>query len=175
VLCPLPEPERDFRGRVQQAMREQRDRALEKLRRKYAPKQAALAEKLRRAEQSLEKESQQASGQRLQTAISFGATVMGAILGRKVTAGTVGRATTAVRGVGRSKKEVQDVERARETIAAVKENQRRLEEEFDAETASIASPAEALTEALEPVVVPLKKTNVRVKVVAPVWAKEDGG
>lgn len=172
VVSTPDESERDFRSRVQQAMREQRDRDLEKLRRKYAPKQAALAEKRRRAEHALEKESEQASGQRLQTAISFGATVMGALLGRKLTAGTVGRATTAARGIGRSMKEVKDVERARESIAAVEEARRRLEEAFEAESATIVSPAEALTEVLEPVVVSLKKSNVRVKVAALVWVSE---
>ena len=61
---------------------------------------------------------------------------------------------------------------AEPTTAAVEENQRRLEEQFDAETASIVSPAEALTEVLEPVAVSLKKTNVRVKAVALVWVRE---
>ena len=38
--------------------------------RKYAPRQAALEEKLRRAQQTVERESQQATGQKLQTMIS---------------------------------------------------------------------------------------------------------
>src|SRR5581483_10615368 len=64
------ESERDFRARLHQSSREGRDRALETLRRKYAPRQAALEEKLRRARQAVERESEQATGQGLQTAIS---------------------------------------------------------------------------------------------------------
>src|SRR5215510_3897421 len=45
------ESERDFRVRLQQLAREQRDEAAEKLRRKYAPKFAQLEERKRRAEQ----------------------------------------------------------------------------------------------------------------------------
>ena len=51
------EPERDFRARLQQASRESRDEALDRLRRKYAPKQAALDEKLRRAQQTVQRET----------------------------------------------------------------------------------------------------------------------
>ena len=58
------ESERDFRARLQQASRESRDRALETLRKKFAPRQAALDEKLRRAQQTVERESQQATGQK---------------------------------------------------------------------------------------------------------------
>src|SRR6185295_3187525 len=47
------ESERDFRVRLQQRAREQRDETAEKLRQKYAPKIAALAEKKRRAEQTV--------------------------------------------------------------------------------------------------------------------------
>ena len=47
------ESERDFRIRLQQAGREQRDALLEKLCEKYAPKQAQLEERIRRAQQKV--------------------------------------------------------------------------------------------------------------------------
>ena len=68
--------ERDFRVRLQQIAREQRDEAVEKLRRKYAPKFEQLEERKRRAEQAVERETEQAKGQKMQTAISFGATLL---------------------------------------------------------------------------------------------------
>src|SRR5262249_33012145 len=90
------EAERDFRARLHQASREERDRALEVLRRKYAPRQAALEEKLRRAKQAVERESDQATGQKLQTAISVGATLVGALPGQRgIRARPTGRAATA--------------------------------------------------------------------------------
>jgi len=100
------ESERDFRVRLQQLGREQRDEAVEKLRRKYAPKLEQLEERKRRAEQAVAREAEQAKGQKVQTAISFGATLLSSFLGRKRTSlSTIGRATTAVRGVGRSMKD----------------------------------------------------------------------
>ena len=114
------ESERDFRVRLQQFAREQRDEAVEKLRQKYAPKIAQLEEKKRRAEQALEREAEQSKSQKVQTAISVGATLLSSLMGRKsLSFSTLGRATTAARGVSRSMKEANDVGRAQETVEAV--------------------------------------------------------
>ena len=77
------ESERDFRIRLQLEARTARDEAVDAVRKKYAPKQAALAERLRRAEQAVERETQQASDRKMQTAVSVGATLLRALFGRK--------------------------------------------------------------------------------------------
>ena len=164
------ESERDFRARLQQVSRESRDEAVERLRKKYAPKQAALDEKLRRAQQTVQRESEQATGQKLQTAISVGATLVGALFGRKsISAGTIGRATTAARGVGRTMKESEDIGRAQETVAAVEAQRQKLDEDLRAETATLDASSSAATERLETIVVKPKKANVTVKLIALVW------
>ena len=166
------ESEREFRARLQQASRESRDGALEALGKKYGPKQAALDEKLRRAQQAVAREQEQASGQKLQTAISLGATLVGALFGRKsISVGTIGRATTAARGVGRSMKESEDVGRAQETVAAVQEQLRQLDEQLSAETAAFEAANDVATETLENLSIKPKKTNLTVKLVALVWTK----
>jgi len=163
------ESERDFRARLQQASRESRDEALERLRKKYAPKQAALDEKLRRAQQTVQREREQATGQKLQTAISVGATLVGALFGRKsLSTSTIGRATTAARGVGRTMKESEDIGRAQETVAAVEAQRQKLDEELRAETATLDASSGA-TERLETIAVKPKKSNVTVKLIALVW------
>src|SRR5438132_5786302 len=77
------ESERDFRIRLQQLAREERDQWAKKLRQKNAPKIAALEERIRRAQQAVDREAAQAKQQKLQTAISFGTTLLGAFMGRK--------------------------------------------------------------------------------------------
>ena len=165
------EAERDFRARLQQIAREQRDESVEKLRRKYAPKIAQLEERKRRAEQVVEREAEQAKGQKMQTAISFGATLLGSFLGRKrVGLSTLGRATTAVRGVGRQMKESQDVERAEENVAAASQNLANLEAEFQAEAAALERSYDPQTEQLEKVSLKPTKANIAVKLVTLAWA-----
>lgn len=133
------ETERDFRIRVQDQRRAGRDEAVDRLRQKYAPKQAALAERLRRAEDAVAREQQQATAQKLQTAVSMGATLLGALLGRRaVTTSTLGRATTAARGVGRSMKEASDVNRATESVEAVRAQIKELDDQVRAETDALA-------------------------------------
>jgi hypothetical protein len=164
------ESERDFRARLQQSAREARDQAVEQLRRKYAPKQAALEERLRRARQAVARETEQASGQAVQTAISMGATLVGALLGRKAaSAATLGRATTAVRGVGRSMKESRDIERAKETVSSVEAAQRQLEDDIARETSDLEERRAAAGEQLDRITLRPKKGDVTVKVVALVW------
>jgi hypothetical protein len=165
------EPERDFRARLQQAAREQRDQVAEKLRQKYAPKTAAIQERIRRAEQAVEREKEQAQHQGLQTAISVGATLLGAFLGRKaVGTATMGRAATAARAGSRAWKEKQDIARAGESVEALKQQLADLEGQFSQEIAALESAINPATESLESVVIKPKKTNITVRLVALAWA-----
>jgi hypothetical protein len=164
------ETERDFRIRLQEIAREERDRWADQLRKKYAPKTAALEERLRRAQQAVEREREQVTHQGLQTAVSFGATLLGAFLGRKaVSASNIGRATTAARGVGRLLQQRQDVGRAEETVEALQLQLAGLEAEFNSEMAAFESRRDPLTERLETVAVKPKKTNISVRLVALLW------
>jgi hypothetical protein len=162
------ESEAEFAARVQQATREKRDAAVDKLRAKYAPRVERATDKIRRTQGSVAKEEQQASQQKLQTAVSFGATLLGAVLGRKaVSMSTLGRATTAARGVSRSMKESGDIaqaqERQREAETELKEIQMELEREVQ-ELEGAAPEA-----AIETTEVKAKKTGVDVRLVALVW------
>jgi hypothetical protein len=56
-ISQVDETEQDFRIRLQQAAREERDRNVEKLRQKFAPKIATLQDRIRRAQQAVERES----------------------------------------------------------------------------------------------------------------------
>lgn len=165
------ETERDFRVRLQQLAREKRDEAVEKLRRKYAPKFEQLEERKRRAEQVVAREEEQAKGQKYQTAISFGATLLSSFLGRKRAGmSTLGRATTAARGASRSMKEADDVDRAQENVAAVTQKLADLETEFKDETAALERALDPQTEELGKVSLKPKKVNIDVKLVALAWA-----
>ena len=162
------ESEGEFRIRLQQASREQRDQVIEGLRKKYSPKITALQERIRRAEQALARESEQVKHQGVQTVISIGATLLGAFLGRKtVGTSTLGRATTAARGAGRVLKEREDVGRAQENVEALQQQLADLEAEFKAEAEAASSPA---AESIQTITVKPTKQNISVKLVALAWA-----
>jgi hypothetical protein len=163
------ETERDFHARVQHAMRESRDTEVEALRARYAPKMARVTDKARKAEEIVGREEQQVEQQKLQTAFSIGATMLGALMGRKaVTLSTLGRATTAARGVGRSIKESQDVGKAKERLAEAQQELATLEAQLQEEIAAIGTDAGAAV-SIESVEIKPKRGAVEVQLVALAW------
>ncbi|MBK7644036.1 MAG: DUF87 domain-containing protein [Planctomycetes bacterium] len=173
------EDERAFRIRLQQAAREERDRAAEKLRSKYAPKRAVLDERLRRAEQQLEKERAEASEAKVSSFLSIGASLLGAFTGRKtLSAAKVSRVATGARAVGRSAKQGADVGRAEENIAALGRQLDELEQAFRDELTGLEHVYDPLRESLERLRVRPKKTNIAVRTLVlawmPHWRTSDG-
>jgi hypothetical protein len=140
---------------------------------------SALRERIRRAQQAVEREAAQASQTKVQTAISFGTTLLGAFLGHKaVSVSTLGRATTAARGVSRSIKEQQDVGRAQESVESLQGQLAELEAELQGETHTLEAKVDAQSEQLDTISIKPNKANISVRVVtlawAPFWRDESG-
>ena len=170
MLSAPDESERDFRIRVGNDAREARDAALAKVREKYASKLTTLEDRIRRAEQAVQVQSEQAAGAKVSAAVSIGATIFGALLGRKaVSAGTLGRATTAARGMGKIGKEAQDVTRASETVSALTGQRRDLQAALEADLQAVAAEWDRSAEALERVLVKPRRGGVSVQLVALAW------
>jgi hypothetical protein len=164
------ESERDFQIRLQQSAREARDAAVEQLRQKYTVKINALNEKIRRSEQAVEREKQQARQQQMQTAISVGATILSSFLGKKaVSASSLGRATTAMRGASRTVKEKGDVNRSQETVEVFKNQLQALEEEFSSEAANLAARLDPANIELTRMVLRPAKADIQVKMLTLAW------
>jgi hypothetical protein len=169
VVSQPGESEGEFRIRLQQSSREQRDGMVDKLRDKYTSKFTVLQERLRKAEQAKDKQAEQAKAAKMQTAISFGSTLLTAFTGRKVSRSTIGRASTAFKGVTRSIDEGKDVARAGETVAAIQQQLAGLQGEFDAEVNALQARIDPSTETLSTLVVKPRKTDIMVQLVALAW------
>jgi hypothetical protein len=165
------ESESDFRVRLQQSGRETRDKQSDYLRRKYAPKIAALQDRIRRAGQMVERQQAESRASQMQAAISVGASILGAFLGRKtISAANIGRATTAIRGAGRAIKESKDVGQAEDNVMALQQQLADLEAQFKTETDALVAATDPLNEKLERVSLKPTKANITVKLVALAWA-----
>ncbi len=163
------ETEAAFRIRLQQSGRENRDEMVAKLREKYASKMSVLQERLRRAQQAVDKQAEQAKQAKLQTALSFGSTLLSAFTGRKVSRSTISKASSAFRGVGRAMDESKDVARAGDTVAAIQQQLSSLQADFDAEVAALQERIDPSTEALDTILVKPNKSDILVQLVALVW------
>ena len=164
------ESEAQFRIRLQVMAHEARDAKIEVLRGKYAAQLTAAQDRLRRAEQAVQRESAQASQAKMDTALSVGGAILGAIFGRgKVGVGTLGKVATATRGAGRAMQQSGDVARAQETLAAEQQKYAELEAKLQAEVDTLGAAYDAQQEQLEAVVVRAKSTDVQVQLCALLW------
>ncbi|HYD02294.1 MAG TPA: hypothetical protein VEB22_13790, partial [Phycisphaerales bacterium] len=132
---------------------------------KYGPKVRVLQERLRKAEQRVEAQKEQASEATFGTVLSVGAAVLGGLFGRGK-AGTVSKAASAARGAGRTVREKGDVSRAEEDVESVRAQMEKLKADFDKEVAELSAGAEEV----ETVVVRAKKSGVHVEGVWLAWA-----
>jgi hypothetical protein len=173
------ETEGAFRARLTQAAREQRDLAVEKLRRKYAEEYAVLQDRRMRAEQVLAREQEQAKAKKIESVISFGTAILGAFLGRKaVSSGSMTRVGTAMKSAGRLSKEQMDVARAHETMAAVNNKIADLETRLQNDIDKLDAAYDPVSEPLKEVRVNPRSTDITLAIFGLLWLpyrREGGG
>jgi len=149
------EPEGEFHARLAQTLRELRDTEVAKIKADYAAKLQTLTDRVRRAEDKLAREKSQASQHKLSTVLGVGATLLGALLGRRAASvGNVTRATSTMRKAGRIRKENADVERANESLELNRQRLTELEDRFEQEV-------DALHDRLDPNAVTVERTHLR--------------
>ncbi|HEY5706982.1 MAG TPA: DUF87 domain-containing protein [Terrimicrobiaceae bacterium] len=159
----------EFKARIALAGRESRDAAVEALRKKYAPKVASLQARLARADAAVQRQKEQASQARMQTVISVGSTLLGALFGRKgLSASTIGKAATAARGVSRSIQEGSQAATAEQSAEAIRQQIAEVETEIEAERAALA----ATEPEIETVEVKPLRGGVSVRLVALAWVPQ---
>ena len=164
------ESEGDFRVRIAQRVKEWRDGQIDKIRDKHATKLATLADRIDRARQKVEKEKAEAQNQSMQTYVSIGTAVIGALFGRKkISATTIGRAATSMRSASRATRQQADVAHAEESLTTLEERRQQLEEDVELELDRIRLEASPDSVALEEIDVPARKTDIAVDEVALAW------
>jgi uncharacterized damage-inducible protein DinB len=155
-----------FVARVQQGLREARDLDMGKLRGSFEPKLARLQQRIARAEQKVTDEKGQVRQRQMDTAVSVGTTVLGALLGSR----SVARAGTAVRSASRISREQQQVEAAEENLASLQTQLSELEAEFQGRLAELAG--QQPTADIREVTVRPTKSDISVPQLDLLWIQE---
>ena len=170
-LNSLPgEAEGEFRVRLRQAASEQRDREVARLRTRYEKRLATLEARLLRAEQAIERETQQSRAGQVDAALSFGGALLGAFLGRrKVSATNVRRVSSAARRAGRLRKQAGDVERAEQRASVVQEQIAQLGRQFEDEVDQLELDLDSSNLSLEPIQIRAKSSDIQVHFVTLGW------
>lgn len=160
----------DFQARLKHTAREERDRQIEKLRKKYAPKMTTLDERLRKAQQAVEREKSQASGATLAAAVQLGTSVLGALFGRKLATSTnVTRAAGSVRSATRAAEQKGDVTRAQETSEAIQADLEALEVELQQEIDRITEELDVENLKVTEYAVKPRKSDTTIDAISLMW------
>ena len=166
------ESETEFRVRIAQQVKEHRDRELERVRDRHATKLATLADRIERARQKVEREKAEAKNKSLQTYVSIGSAVLGALLGRRtVSSTTIGKAVTSMRSASRAARQQADVAHAEESLLTLEEKRLAVEEEIADELDRIRIETTPAGIDLEKIDVPARKTGTSVEEVVLAWVQ----
>jgi hypothetical protein len=165
------ETERDFRLRLQQVAREQRDTAVAALKQQYAAKIKPIDDRIFRAQQALQKQQDQSRTQKIQGVLTVGMSVLGMMFGgsRRSTVTTV---TSGVRSATRVFQEGQDVDRAEDSVERLQQDKAAKEADLAAQIQQLQAGPDPMTEPLEKIQIKPKKTNITVRYCGLVWKPE---
>lgn len=161
------ETEEDFQKRVNEAAKGKSDEVVKKIKEKYAEKMSSLTERIRRAKDKLAQKQEKAGQSRIETWISFGATLLGALFGRKITKGTINDAGTSLKRVGRVSRESQDAEAAEGDVAKYEEQLADLQEQMQNEVDHQLATYEQMP--IEKLTIRPRKSDIDIEKIALAW------
>ncbi len=159
------EKQDEFKGRVTQTAREQRDAAIEELRAKTAKTMKSLQDKAEKASAKIDAQKAQSTSAKLSTAAQIGGSLLGMLMGRKT---SVVKAST-VSSASRMWKEGQDVKAAENELESVKADIAALEQQVADETQKIRDQYDPAALTLETVKLTPVKKNIQVTATGILW------
>lgn len=164
------ETEADFRVRFGHQAREQRDRDIEVLRDKYHSKANVLEIARERAQSAVDREASQARSAKINTAVSIGQTILGALFGRKTLSRTnISKASTAARSASRAMEQSSDVGRAQGRLDQAEAAIVDLKNEMDVRMTEIRLAADADQVPVKTTPIRALKKNIAVTATGLAW------
>ena len=155
----------DFKVRIEQKVSELRDAEVEKLRKKFASKFQTLKDRIRRAEDKVEREEEQYKQSRTSSFISIGQTIMGAVLGRR----TSRSAGTSIRSYGRAGKEKADIQRAQDSLEDLMVRFEELETEFNRSVEELEDKLDVENMEFEELTLAPRKSDISIEEFCLCW------
>lgn len=159
------EKQDEFKARVTQTAREQRDAAIEELRAKTAKTMKSLQDKAEKASAKIDAQKAQSTSAKLSTAAQIGGSLLGMLMGRKT---SVVKAST-VSSASRMWKEGQNVKAAENELESIKADIAALEQQVADETQKIRDLYDPATLTLETFKLTPVKKNIQVTATGILW------
>lgn len=165
------EPVDQFRARVATTARELRDKAVEELRAKTGKTVKSLEGKMTKALDKMEAQKAQASSAKIQTAMSIGSSILGALLGRKSGLGAIGglAKSTTVTAASRAWKEGKEAANAEVELERLKMEYEDLQKQIEDETQKLKDQYDPSTLVVETQKITPVKKNIQPLATGILW------
>jgi hypothetical protein len=164
------ETARDFRMRLAQGAREQRDADIEALRADFGPRRTNLEKRMRQARERLEAEEARASKSTWDAAVSLGTSMLDAFTGRKTwTKTNITKAGAAAKAAGRAMQKRGEAGSAKSELDALNEEYVDLETEFQTELELIKAKRSPELLKIVPLELTPRKADITVERVVLAW------
>ncbi|MFO7632956.1 MAG: hypothetical protein R6W76_10465 [Caldilinea sp.] len=160
------EDERSFTIRLQQAARERRDAEVDKLRAKTEREIQRVAERLAKEQQGLAQDQARAQARQAEQWVNIGESVLNFFTGRS----TRRAVSSATSKISQAQQASMRVEESKQTIARLEGEQRKLEEQLQADIAAIADRWEHAIDVLATEQLKPRRTDVSVRATVLAWA-----
>ncbi|HBO44260.1 MAG TPA: ATP-binding protein [Planctomycetaceae bacterium] len=168
------ETEGDFRVRLAHLARENRDREVEKLRKRYTSRLATLNGRIQTAQERIDREKSEYRKASLDTAVSVGSSILGALFGRKMASVTnVRRAGSSMKSAGSAAKQRSDVKRAEQKLLEYRQELADLESRFHEDCRKIEESHRPEALSLESLSLKPRKSDLQVESLQVVWTPWD--
>ncbi len=155
------ETEVQFKQRLADIVLEKKAVEAQTIQDRYAKKQARLEERLDRAYARLDKEKSDVTARGIDTALSIGGAIFGALFGRKKLSVTnANRTVRSMRGAGRVLKEKGDVQRAEEVVSSLLADVDNLALELQEKLAAIADQYDPMNYRIETLQITPRHTDI---------------
>ena len=143
---------------------------MKQLRDRYAAKMRRLEERIRRAQGELSQAESEFRQESMDTAISIGRSIFGALFSRKKLSRTnVDRASSSARKAGRVAREKEDVQRAKDSLDVLLQQRMELDDKISADVAKIEAKYQSDRIDLERLEIRPRKSDILVEPVMIVW------
>jgi hypothetical protein len=162
------EPEREFRLRLTQKLREMRDREVDKLNRRYAGRLRRLETRVGRAEETLARRETVAKSRKGEVLVSIGESLLGAFMGRR----SMRAASSTLSKYRMSKTASMSIADAEKAVAASRREIAAMEEELRQKAEEIALKWDEAAADLERVPVSPRRTDINLDFFGLAWVPE---
>ncbi len=157
-----------FKSRIMDLIREEKDKAVEKLTEKYTKKEEKLEKDYAKLLEKLEKEEAEVKAATTQSALSIGSSVLGALLGR-TKVGTLSSSVTGLSKASRVLKQKKDVDLVKKKIEKLTVDINKLEEDLKQNIEDMSVEFDIDKYTIETISIKPKKSDIYGIKVALLW------